>query len=52
GIVGVSDPTGTQTVWSAEYAGVRSEDVMRQTLPFTWATAIAGAILAALLYVK
>ena len=52
GIVGVSDPTGTQTVWSAEYAGVRPEDVMRQTLPFTWATAIAGAILAALLYVK
>lgn len=52
GIVGVSDPTGTQTVWSAEYAGVRPEDVMRQTLPFTWAAALAGAILAVLLYAK
>lgn len=52
GIVGVSDPTGTQTVWSAEYAGVRPEDVMRQTLPFTWATAFAGVILAVLLYLR
>ncbi|HEY1727354.1 MAG TPA: hypothetical protein VGG22_03120 [Candidatus Baltobacteraceae bacterium] len=52
GIVGVSDPTGTQTVWSAEYAGVRPEDVMRQTLPFTWATAFAGVVLAVLLYLR
>lgn len=50
GLIGVSDPTGTQTVWSAEYAGVRPEDVMRQTLPFTWAAAFAGVILAVLLY--
>ena len=50
GIVGVSDPTGTQTVWSAEYAGVRPENVMRQTLPFTWAAAFAGVILAVVLY--
>ena len=50
GIVGVSDPTGTQTVWSAEYAGVRPDDVMRQTLPFTWATAFIGIVLAVLLY--
>ncbi|MGH7659666.1 MAG: transporter [Vulcanimicrobiaceae bacterium] len=52
GIVGVSDPTGTQTVWSAEYAGVRPEDVMRQTLPFTWAAAFAGVILAVFLFLK
>jgi hypothetical protein len=52
GIVGVSDPTGTQTVWAAEYAGVRPEDVMRQTLPFTWAAAVAGVILAVLLYLR
>ena len=52
GIVGVSDPTGTQTVWSAEYAGVRPEDVMRQTLPFTWATAFAGIVLAVFLYLR
>lgn len=52
GLIGVSDPTGTQTVWSAEYAGVRPEDVMRQTLPFTWAAAFAGVILAVLLYLR
>lgn len=52
GIVGVSDPTGTQTVWSAEYAGVRPEDVMRQTLPFTWAAAFAGVLLSVLLYLR
>ena len=51
-IVGVSDPTSTQTVWSAEYSGVRPEAVMRLTLPYTWAIAIAGIILAVLLYLR
>ena len=52
GIVGVSDPTGTQTVWSAEYAGVHPEAVMKQTLPFTWAAAFAGVILSVFLYLR
>ena len=51
-IVGVSDPTSTQTIWSAEYSGVRAEAVMKMTLPFTWAIALAGVILAVLLYLK
>ena len=49
-ILGVSDPTSTQTVWSAEYAGVRPETVMLRTIPFTWLISAAGVILTAVLY--
>jgi TRAP-type mannitol/chloroaromatic compound transport system permease large subunit len=45
--LGVSDPTSTQTVWSAGYAGVRVEKVMLQTLPYTWTVAVAGLALTA-----
>jgi TRAP-type mannitol/chloroaromatic compound transport system permease large subunit len=45
--LGVSDPTSTQTVWSAGYAGVRVERVMLQTLPYTWAVAVGGLVLTA-----
>jgi TRAP-type mannitol/chloroaromatic compound transport system permease large subunit len=45
--LGVSDPTSTQTVWSAGYAGVRAEQVMLQTLPYTWAVAVGGLVLTA-----
>jgi hypothetical protein len=45
--LGVSDPTSTQTVWSAGYAGVRVERVMLQTLPYTWVVAVAGLALTA-----
>ncbi|HEX3816599.1 MAG TPA: hypothetical protein VHX59_27465 [Mycobacteriales bacterium] len=49
-VLGVSDPTSTQTVWSAEYAGVRPEKVMVRTLPYTWVLAVAGLTLTAALY--
>lgn len=49
-ILGVSDPTSTQTVWSAEYAGVRPETVMLRTIPFTWLISAGGVILTAVLY--
>jgi hypothetical protein len=51
-VLGVSDPTSTQTVWSAQYAGVRPERVMASTLPYTWAVAIGGLILTAVLHVS
>lgn len=35
-VFSVSDPTSTQTVWSAQYAGVRPEKAMISTLPYTW----------------
>ncbi|MFL1380988.1 transporter [Nocardiopsis protaetiae] len=49
-VLGVSDPTSTQTVWSAQYAGVRPERSMLSTLPYTWVIAIAGLCLTAYLY--
>lgn len=41
-VFGVSDPTSTQTVWSAQYAGVSPQQVMVRTLPYVWAVALAG----------
>ncbi|MFC4565171.1 transporter [Nocardiopsis mangrovi] len=49
-VLGVSDPTSTQTVWSAQYAGVRPEHSMLSTIPYTWVVAIAGLALTAWLY--
>ncbi|WNV86824.1 transporter [Umezawaea sp. Da 62-37] len=49
-VLGVSDPTSTQTVWSAQYAGVRPERVMASTLPYTWLIAIGGLVLTTVLY--
>ncbi|WP_017627605.1 hypothetical protein [Nocardiopsis chromatogenes] len=49
-VLGVSDPTSTQTVWSAQYAGVRPERSMLSTIPYTWIVAIAGLVLTAWLY--
>jgi TRAP-type transport system large permease protein len=49
-VLGTSDPTSTQTAWSAEYAGVRPERVMARTLPYTWVLATAGLLLTAALY--
>ncbi|MEU1901297.1 transporter [Nocardiopsis dassonvillei] len=49
-VLGVSDPTSTQTVWSAQYAGVRPERSMLSTLPYTWMIAIAGLVLTVFLY--
>jgi hypothetical protein len=49
-VLGVSDPTSTQTVWSAQYAGVRPERSMLSTLPYTWVVAIAGLVLTVFLY--
>ncbi|MBN6036506.1 transporter [Amycolatopsis sp. 195334CR] len=46
----VSDPTSTQTVWSAQYAGVRPEKVMQSTLPYTWVMAVGGLVLTAILF--
>ena len=49
-VLGTSDPTSTQTVWSAEYAGVRPERVLARTLPYTWVLATAGLLMTAVLY--
>lgn len=41
-VFGVADPTSTQTVWSAQYAGVTPQQVMLRTLPYVWAVALGG----------
>jgi hypothetical protein len=49
-IQSVCDPTNTHSIWIASYIG---EDVMRilkKTLPYVWAMAIVGLIIAAILY--
>lgn len=49
-VFGVADPTSTQTVWSAQYAGVGPQQVMLRTLPYVWAVALGGLCLTAALY--
>ncbi|MCA1272880.1 TRAP transporter large permease subunit [Streptomyces rubiginosohelvolus] len=49
-VFGVSDPTSTQTVWSAQYAGVTPQQVMLRTLPYVWAVALGGFCVTATTY--
>lgn len=49
-VFGVADPTSTQTVWSAQYAGVSPQQVMVRTLPYVWAVACGGLCVTASLY--
>ncbi|MEU3612883.1 transporter [Streptomyces sp. NPDC006872] len=49
-VFGVADPTSTQTVWSAQYAGVTPQQVMVRTLPFVWAVALGGLCVTAATY--
>ncbi|MET7943116.1 transporter [Streptomyces sp. NPDC005302] len=49
-VFGVADPTSTQTVWSAQYAGVAPQQVMLRTLPYVWAVALGGFCVTAATY--
>ncbi|MFE6752739.1 transporter [Streptomyces sp. NPDC057684] len=49
-VFGVADPTSTQTVWSAQYAGVSPQQVMVRTLPYVWAVALSGLCVTAATY--
>ncbi|MEU4501918.1 transporter [Streptomyces sp. NPDC024089] len=49
-VFGVADPTSTQTVWSAQYAGVTPQQVMIRTLPYVWAVALGGFCVTAATY--
>ncbi|MFB6675194.1 transporter [Streptomyces sp. NPDC056390] len=51
-VFGVADPTSTQTVWSAQYAGVSPQQVMVRTLPYVWAVALGGLCLTAATYLS
>jgi hypothetical protein len=49
-IQGVCDPTNTHNVWTSQAIGNDVNDIMKKTIPYVWAAAIAGLILAAVLY--
>lgn len=49
-VFGVADPTSTQTVWAAQYAGVTPQKVMARTLPYVWFVALGGFSVTAALY--
>lgn len=48
-IQGVSDPTNTHNVWIANYLNLNVQDVLKKTIPYMWALAAAGLIVAALM---
>ncbi|MDT0471502.1 TRAP transporter large permease subunit [Streptomyces sp. DSM 41014] len=49
-VFGVADPTSTQTVWAAQYAGVSPQQVMLRTLPYVWVVALGGLCVTAATY--
>lgn len=49
-VFGVGDPTSTQTVWAAQYSGVKPQLVMVRVLPYVWLVAIGGIIVSAVKY--
>jgi hypothetical protein len=50
-VFGVVDPTSTQTVWAAQYSGVKPQQVLVRALPYVWVVALGGIITSAVLYV-
>ena len=49
-IQGISDPTNTHNVWLANEMQQDVQKILWNTLPYTWITAIAGLIAAALMF--
>ncbi len=49
-IQGISDPTNTHNVWLANEMQVDVQKVLWNTIPYTWATAIFGLMIAAAMF--
>jgi H+/gluconate symporter-like permease len=47
---GICDPTNTHNVWTAASTGADVNDILRKTIPYVWAAAIIGLIVAGFLY--
>ena len=47
-VQGISDPTNTQNVWLANELRVDVNGLMWRTLPYAWATAVIGLVIAGL----
>lgn len=49
---GVSDPTNTHNVWIANNLGVDVGRLLKATLPYVWAGAVAGLVVAAAVFMR
>ena len=49
-VQGISDPTNTHNVWLANEMQQDVQKILWNTIPFTWAIAVAGLIVAALMF--
>jgi hypothetical protein len=49
-IQGISDPTNTHNVWLANEMQQNVQKVLWNTIPYTWATAVAGLTIAAIMF--
>ena len=45
-IQGICDPTNTHNIWIANYLGTNTQSLLRKTLPYAWAAAFFGLLLA------
>lgn len=46
----VGDPTNTQNVWTANFAGVEVNTITKKLVPYLWVISAAGIIIASVLY--
>ncbi len=44
-VQGICDPTNTHNIWIATYLGTDTHTLLKKTIPYAWACAIAGLIL-------
>ncbi len=48
-VQGICDPTNTHNIWIATYLGTDTQVLLRKTIPYAWACAFAGLLLACVL---
>ena len=51
-VQGICDPTNTHNVWVADYLGVDVQDILKRTLPYAWAMAVMGLMVAAVWFMR
>jgi hypothetical protein len=49
-IQGCGDPTNTQNVWTANFAGVDVNSITKSLLPYLWSTAVIGVIVTGVVF--
>ncbi|GHV93905.1 transporter [Spirochaetia bacterium] len=49
-IQGCGDPTNTQNVWTANFAGVDVNSITKNLLPYLWSTAVIGVLVTGIIF--